>query len=299
MSRFYQTSAFYFLLLLFHTVQPLSAQVLQAVPGGRSRGLADSYLFLADEWAVFQNPAALALVPGAQAGFSTENRFGVEGWFNSFLAAALPLTSQTGAGIGIFRFGDAFYNEHRLAIGAAHSVGGAQIGGRFNLLQFAMYGLNTRMAFTFDAGASVQLSEQVRIGAELSNFTQNTLSSDLQGRLPVAVRLGAAWKPIPLLLLQAEAHKDIDWPAQLSLGMEYELYQKVLLRSGTRVGLVASRRAGAIFSFGLGYRLPVFQTSYAFQAEPRLGLCHTLSLGYTFGKVPLVGKGTPGSQGEN
>ncbi len=244
--------------------------------GGRAVGIANTTVALADGWALFNNPAGVSGIKQMHFLFAHDNRFGLEGLQG--LAAGLVYPLKFGnAGVGIQKTGDALYNEHIVGFAYGHKLNHVQVGIKTNYTQIHVADLGTKGVITFEFGGIATISPQLSFGAHIYNFTQARLASYQDERIPTVMKTGISYKPITKLMLNLEGEKDINFPATVKAGIEYQVINHVYVRTGI------STKPGVNY-FGLGISKKKFQLDYALHTHATLGLSHHLSVALTFEK---------------
>jgi hypothetical protein len=181
--------------------------------GGRSWGLANASLTLADGWSVYNNVGGLARLRESALMTACDVRYGMVGFTTVALAGTLPLAFGT-CGASVDRFGDGLYNEQRLGIAYGHQVDRVSLGLKASYVQTAVADLGARGRFVFEFGGIAELTPQLWLGASVYNFTQAKLAAYGDERIPTVLRAGLSWRPLSQLTLNAETEKDVDYPAR-------------------------------------------------------------------------------------
>jgi hypothetical protein len=91
------------------------------------------------------------------------------------------------------------------------------------------------------------------------------------------MKAGISYKPIVGLMLNLETQKDIDFPATVRAGVEYEIVKNFYLRTGVST-------KPYINYFGMGLHKKKFHFDYALRTHTALGLSHHLSVAVCFDK---------------
>jgi hypothetical protein len=91
------------------------------------------------------------------------------------------------------------------------------------------------------------------------------------------MKAGISYKPFKKLMLNLETEKDIDYPAMVKAGVEYEIVTHLFLRTG-----ITSKPF--VNHFGIGFSRKHFHFDYALRTHPVLGFSHHLSLVCSFEK---------------
>ncbi len=278
---------FFIILCFFLDLASLKAQTSNTLLGGRSAGMANIGVVLADEWAIFNNIAGLTQQRQTAVLAAYENRFNFAPFQTFGVGAIVPiLENKSAGGFTISRFGDELYNELKISAGAAYQLDMASIGLKINYLQVALQDLGSRGSFAFELGGLVTLTEQIRFGAHIYNFNRAKFRSEFaeDELVPVVVKAGLSYAPTEVVLLSLEVEKDIDYPASFKAGVEYQITNGIFGRTGIRT-------APFDLHFGGGIRQKKWIFDAAFSTQGALGLSYGLSLAYLIGKekTTLVG----------
>ena len=266
-----------FLLLLFSLgcPGPLLASGDPFPIGARSLGLGNAAVTLSDHWSLFNNVGGLAGANRAVEGRRTvmssfSGPYGVAGLSTLAVGAVLPTRYGT-FGVGVQRFGGELHHEHLVGLAYGHRIEHVSLGVKINYAQIATRGLGSRGVIAIEFGGVVQLLPDLRFGAHLYNLTQAKLADYGDERLPTLMKAGLSYQPTKQLMLNAEAEKDLDFPAVFKAGLEYEIVKNAYLRTG-----ISSKPFANHFGVGLLHRNLHFD--YALTTHPQLGFSHHLSL---------------------
>jgi len=252
----------------------LPAQSSSTLIGARASGMGYTSSCLTDEWAIFNNVAGLAKVKQLAAGFSYDAQVNFKN-FNR-MAAVLAIPTKIGVGgIGLYRFGDALYNEQIVSGGFANSFGLASIGVNFSYIQYNTEGFGRKDAFTISAGGIAQITPIIAVGACITNINQPKLSSDDPERLPTLLTLGVQFKTTDKLNIATEIRKDLDYDATWKIGIEYNFTPKFAFRTGVNV----NPNTGFI---GFGFKSKKLSIDYAYAHSLDIGGKHQATVGYQF-----------------
>lgn len=227
-----------------------------------------------DQWSVFNNPAGLTDLKETSALFGYRSILDFAP-FNT-VSAGVVLPAQFGtAGVSVYRFGDELFNSQMLSGVISKKLGIVGLGIKASYLQFNVEGFGRRAVFIADIGAVAQLSPEITFGAHISNFTQSSISNETNERVPTTIRLGLKYSPISSLSLLVEGEKDVDLTTDLKFGIEYQIIEKVKMRTGFTTETNTH-------SFGAGIKLNRFEIDYGIRINRFLGNNHNLGLVYTF-----------------
>ena len=238
--------------------------------------MAGTAITLADGWAVYNNPGALARVKEASLMTACDVRYGMTGFATVSFAGVLPLSRGTGA-ISADRFGDQLYSEQRIGIAWSHQMDRVSLGLKVNYTQVAISEVGVRGRFVFQFGGVAEITPQFLLGAHIYNFSQARLAKYQDERMPTVLAAGISWRPVPQLMLNAETEKDIDYPARFRGGVEYQIAKPFFLRMGLATNPGTNH-------FGVGFNARKLHLDYALRTHPTLGLSHHLSLYWKLGE---------------
>jgi hypothetical protein len=260
-----------FFVLFWHI--SAKAQLASRPPvGPRALGLGGSNVVLNDAWSIFNNPAGLTDVEQTTTLFAYRTIFNFSP-FNTVSAGAVFPTEVGNIGFGVFRFGDATFNSQMASLSFAKKTGIVRLGIKANYLQFNIEGFGRKGVFTSDIGVLADLTPQLTFGAQVYNFTQSRISDDTQEKVPTIISLGIAYTPAEDLTLIIEGEKDIALDPDLKLGLEYQIIEDIVARTGFST-------LTNTHSFGGGLKLTRFTFDYGIRMDRRLG--HTHNFGLTF-----------------
>ncbi|TAF32664.1 MAG: hypothetical protein EAZ57_08185 [Cytophagales bacterium] len=276
-------------LLISALLCAISAE-LHAQSGGRNeagaaaQGMGNAAVTVGDAQAMFNNIGALCEVEKTTAWASYENRFSMLN-LPTFSAGFVMPNSRNGAvGVGVWRFGDGVYNEHRLALGYSHKVQGVSLGFQANYLQIMGQGTGQRSALVLEFGGVAQLSNKLFLGMHIYNLNQAKVQTFLDERLPTVMKAGLSYRPTNKLTINAETEKDTDNPAYLKAGLAYDmLSEKITLRMGLR-----SQPFSSFWGLSLRHRKLVIDYAFGYYDQP-LGTSHGITLAYVIHKKSMSG----------
>jgi hypothetical protein len=262
-----------FTLILFNTFCVVRAQSVPTTIGARASGIGNTSTITADEWSMFNNVGSLSKTTSTVAGFSYESRPYLSGANRMAFVFAKPLKIGV-AGIGLFRFGDAIYNEQIISTGYSNSFGLASLGLKINYIQYCASGFGSKSLLTISAGGLAQLTPIISVGVHITNLNQQKISDDSDKEyIPTTLTAGVGIKASDKVLIITEIEKDLSYSPIVKFGMEYRVHKKVAFRTGFNTNPSSG-------FFGMGFKASKFLIDYSFRYEPNLGGSHQATIGY-------------------
>lgn len=283
--------------------------------GVRPVGLGEAFSGLADdEYALFYNPAGLALLTGGRASILYQSHFGASTYLSAFGSfgnfgggliffdfGQVPcLTAQNqpckdAQGKAIESFG---YSSFALTVGWGTMLRALPFVGRFSPEGLAL-GLRVKFvsitsfdpvqfqalnitgvvvdpSFLWNVGALGPVSA-IRVGLVLENLLGLAFGASAEENFPIGVRLGISARPLDLVTVST----DFSLNDGFHLGAEYTLTQLGPLDAlSIRAGLLT--RTGVGLSLGLGVVFSSLQIDYAFLFHPDFEGSHWISAAFRF-----------------
>lgn len=240
----------------------------------RSNGLGKSSLSFTDLHSLFGNQAGLAGVETLGAIGVVEQRFLLADLSQAAFGAALPTFSGV-FGLSLRSFGTADYRETGAGLAYARKLSDRlRIGGQLNWAQLSISEYGSRSLFNLDIGIQAEVLPKLWAAAQVRNAIRQKLLD--REYTPTVFSAGLAYAVGEKVMLFTEVYKDIDFPADVRVGIEYNPSKAIYLRAGMNT-------APGGWSFGFG--LPVFQNltfDCAASYHPYLGF--TPSAGLAFRK---------------
>jgi hypothetical protein len=268
-------SRFIHLLVVVLIVKIGNAQSISTQMGARAAGMGFASSGLTDEWSLFNNMGSLGATDEMSAATSYELRTQLTNANRLAFAFNAPIRWGV-TSVGAFRFGDDLYNEQMVSLGFGNKFGIASLGIKANYIQYQADGFGTYGAISIDFGGLAQLTDQLSIGAYITNLNQAKLNTDYSAEnISTRLTAGITFTPNKSLLITTEIDKDIAYEAIWRTGMEYSFKEKFLIRTGFNL----NPQSGF---FGLGVKRKKIRADYAIQFNSLLGASHQAAVSYWF-----------------
>lgn len=261
-----------FFVVLFSVFQ-LRAQISTIPPvGPKALGMGGVSVMNVDHWSVLNNPAGFATANDISGFVSYRTIFDFAP-FNTVSAGAVIPSGFGNLGVGVFRFGDDLFNSQMFSFSASRKIGIMALGIKASYLQLNIDSFGSKGVFVADIGGVADLTPELTFGAHIYNFTQATLSAETNERVPTVIRLGLSYQPTTEFTFVIEGEKDVNLDPDLKLGIQYQLIEKVHLRTGFS-GLNNTH------SFGGGVELRKFIIDYGISVDRDLGSTHNFGISF-------------------
>jgi len=216
------------------------------IAGARGAGMGNAALTFTDIHSIFANQAGLAFLKRASATTASERRFNLSD-LSSFVAGlAIPTRSGT-FGLGVHYFGFSAFNEQKIGLAYARKLLKTfSIGVQFDYLNTKIAEYGNKGVFTFELGLLMRISKNIRLATHLFNPARTKLNEG--ENLPTVFSFGGAYRPSEKVVLVVELEKEISFSARVKAGIEYQVQERVYLRTG-----ISTEPTQA--SFGLGFKI--------------------------------------------
>jgi hypothetical protein len=251
-----------------------AGQVNPSAVGARAWGMGNATVANTDPYSAYTNIAGLGGTQSLTAFTTFDSHYNFEGLHTLSAGLVVPLRSELNAGLSVRRFGDKFYSESTVGIGAGHRIGHFSMGLKINYLQTAVDApsvIMSRRALVVEMGSIVRISPEVFFGAHIYNLTQSSYFGMYGVRVPTTFRMGVRYVPLKTVILCSELEKNSDWPISWKIGLTHQVLRKLWLRTG-----IATRPL--THHFGAGFTASKFTVDYAVHTNSSLGWSHHLSL---------------------
>lgn len=201
-----------------------------------------------------------------------ERRFMLADLTSYQLAFALP-TSSGNFGLQANYFGTASYNQSKIGLAYARTLGKIDVGAQFNYHQLKIAEYGNASAINFEAGAILHVSEQLQTGVHIYNPTRVSIGKNGEEKLPFIYSLGLGYDASEKFFIGSEIEKAEDQPVNVNAGLQYSFDEKLFARAG-----ISS--ATSLFYLGAGFLWNGFRIDVTASVHPSLGITPGLLLIY-------------------
>ncbi len=245
--------------------------------GSRSQALAGASVSLADGWSVFGNQAGLAKIDRLTFGGTFQNRFLVKELSASSGFFILPIQSSVFA-FSVYQFGKSTFRQEKFGVTFARSLNPRlYFGLQFNYYRFFLAEDNRSAgSYGVELGFQYQLTDQLLLGIHTLNpykISIKTFSGEYS--YPSRFNIGAYYQLSGSFGIIAELEKDLQNPLNFKTGLEYNILNKVYLRTGI---------SGKPYQLaaGMGFAIKKLKLDLAVAYNQFLGNSPSVSFQYQF-----------------
>lgn len=238
----------------------------------RSQAIGGTTVMNEGVFALMGNPAGLVHAQQWEGIASAETPFALWELQRAGFGVVAPLDNSS-LGATIATFGEESYRETQISLAYSRllnqqlSLGATVIYWNQNIAAYQRQGF-----LTFALGLQAQLYPELKAGVQLYNPFRVAVTDD--ETTYSTLQFGLSYLPSDKLTLIMEVYKDIDFPAQLQAGLDYQLADRIALRLG------CSTRPERL-SLGVGVRIfPNWWADIAASRHALLGFSPGFSLRY-------------------
>ncbi len=231
-----------------------------------------------NEWSAFVNPAGLRTIhERTMSLFYVPQPFEIKELAHGAASYVEPTTLGTFALSGS-RLGFELYRETRIALSYSDEFISAVKGGvTVNYYSVSIQNYGSAGTIGVDLGLLVDVSDEVRWGFAAFNLNAPKIGAAKE-KLPQVFSTGISFSPINEAVLAASIEKDVRFPVELHIGVEYSLLEMIALRAGTTSD-------PNTLNAGIGIKYSFAQFDYAFSSHGELGMTHQFSLSLKLGEL--------------
>ncbi len=228
--------------LLFNC-QLAFAQVVSPTAGARGLAMANAATTFTDINSIFSNQAGLASIEKVEIILLAEQKYFINDIRN--IAAAVAYPSGFGTfGLNLHYFGFEDYNEQKIGINYARKLThDLSLGAQINYVGFRIPEYGSKGLVSTDIGLQSQVLKGLIVAAHIANPVRVEIAEG--ENLTTIFKFGVAYLPSKKLTITSEVEKDIEFPASVKFGIEYQIAEPFFLRAGVSTG-------PTLLNFGMG-----------------------------------------------
>lgn len=250
----------------------------QQNPGAKQISMSNSDIALSnDVFAIFNNPAGLAQMNWREVGiYYSPAPFGFTELANGFIAYNEPLSFGS-VSAGAMTYGFELYRETKFLAGVSYNYQNKFFaGGTINIHHLTIENYGSDVAYYFNVGGLVYLTDNLRGGFHLSNVNRASFGNE-DDQIPMVIAAGFSYDVLPNLNINTAVDKDVLYPVSFLFGIDYSIIEYLSIRTG--FSTEPSR-----YSAGIGINYSMFSLDYALFNHNDLGLTHQAGLIISFGE---------------
>lgn len=239
--------------------------------GARPAAMGGAYVGIA------RGPEGLLVNPAGIAGATSftgvafySRPFGLKELDGSGLSIFYPLRIG-GAGVAARRFGRSPYEEHVFSLGAGVIVlPTVYVGAAAHLYHLRIASYGSAVTAGLDVGVLVTVGYNVTWGVTIYNLNRPRIGA-CEEHLPQVLATGVSITPARSVVMTADLHKDVRYPAEVRIGASYRIVEALAVRCGLQSN-------PGRFSGGIGLWVGLVRVDYAAGYHYDLGLTHSVSV---------------------
>ena len=253
----------------------LSAQDgISSSAGARGLAMGGASLTFSDINSIFGNQAGLADLKRAEIVLFAGQKYFVNDIRNIAVGVAAP--SKLGTfGLNIHYYGFEGYNEQKIGINYARKLAQKlSLGIQMNYIGFRIPEYGTKGLISAEIGIRSEVLKGLIVAAHIANPIRIEVVDG--EKLPTVFKFGVAYLPSKKVTITGEVEKDIEFPASVKFGLEYQIADPFFIRVG-----VGSKPS--LFNFGFGFVIKEkLNIDAAASYHQTLGFSPALSIRYRF-----------------
>lgn len=221
-----------FIILLFIVHFSEAQEVF--TPASRSQALAGASATLQDSWSVFGNQAGLAGIKRPIVGGTFQNRFLVKELSTSAGLFILPVQSSVFS-LSLYQFGKTAFRQEKLGLAYARSLNPRfQAGMQFNYYRYFIAEENKTVGtYGLELGFQYHLKKTILLGFHALNPYKTAIKTySGEYNYPMRYSLGSWFQLSNSFGFVTELEKQSSYPLIVKTGFEYDIRNKLMLRSG-------------------------------------------------------------------
>ncbi|GDX51146.1 hypothetical protein LBMAG27_01930 [Bacteroidota bacterium] len=254
-----------------------TAQSYLPTADARSIALGGSKQLIGDAYGVFNNAASLAWIEKPTFALSSANRFLLKELSGAGAGFALP--AKFGVfGLNINYSGFNKFNRKFAGLSYTQKINNSiALAVKADYLQTSIAEYGNHNSLTADIGVCIKVIKELSFGMNVFNPFMVSGGYYEDEKIPTEFSLGMNYQLSDRVLLIAEESKELNTPSRFHGGIEYKPGNKIFIRGGLSTQPFE-------YAFGAGFILKKFTVDIASAYHAQLGYSPSLSMKYVFGK---------------
>ncbi len=244
-------------------------------PGPRLVAMGSGGTAVQDIWSLQQNPAGVAELKRSAFAIAYERHLLIRELSTQTALFILPYGRNV-VGFSFERYGITEYREQKAGLSYARRFGDSfrlALAIKYFQLNISQYG--SAKAFSVEAGFQLNVSDNFVIASHIANPNRSKYQNFSGSNLPVKLSFGASFRFSDRLLMISDLRKQLNYPIEVTTGIEYNLIKWFSLRGGASVNPFKQYT-------GFGVTSNKIQFDFAVASHPSLGYSPQIALGYEF-----------------
>lgn len=244
-------------------------------PGPRLVAMGSGGTAVQDIWSLQQNPAGVAEFKRSAFAIAYERHLLMPELSTQTALFILPYDRNV-VGFSFERYGITEYREQKAGLSYARRFGNSfrlALAIKYFQLTISQYG--SAKAFSVEAGFQLNISDNFVIASHIVNPVRSKYQNFSGSNLPVKLSFGASFRFSDRLLMISDLRKQLNYPIDVTTGIEFSVIKWFLLRGGASVNPFKQYT-------GFGVKSDKIHLDFAVSSHPRLGYSPQIALGYEF-----------------
>jgi len=245
--------------------------------GAVSLGLGTIVALKTDPFAAYNHAGSLAFAESNSVSLAFQSQFFVEGLNQGTVAAHFKLNKTQMIGLGYNFFGNQHYNEGLLKLTFSNKFS-SQLGAGISLdymrLQLPRESYPVKHLVTFETGLYAKFNSNFDFALLISNPIRVRLARYNDERLPFVINTTLIYNMNKKLTLAAEWHQIVTDVGSLKIGLEYQVTEKLILRTGMFNNPMNP-------CFGISYKSKKLRIHLAYSLHPFLNTITSSAITYS------------------
>lgn len=243
--------------------------------GAAAIGLGNAFAATTDHYTILYNQAGIADLENISFSVDAGQLYNNSGLFHFHAAGVFPSKKLGNFGIRIQQYGLEGYSAQNFSFTYARSLlRNFKVAATFNMHQFRIENYGKTFVPNFEIGVLGKLSDQISLGAHLSNPLPLQISD--QTNFPTVLSMGVQYRVSEIVGVNVDFEKSIKEKENIKIGIYYAIHPKFQLRAGVNT-------SPGSFHFGFSLLLKKLNLHIGNAFHPVLG--NSIGLGIVYRRL--------------